>query len=87
MTQVFKPATHIQIFAKCIDATPPTNFEPTMWVKKDRIYKVKYIAEPLNVTEGEAITITNNDGIEITPSESIGAFRSDRFECFEIILN
>lgn len=87
MTTVFKPAKHIQVFAKCVDDSLPISFKPNQWIKKDKIYKVKYIAEPLNVTEGEAITITNDKGIEISPSESIGAFRSDRFETFEVFLN
>jgi hypothetical protein len=44
------------------------------------------MAESLNTSE-MAITIVDNKGVEINPSDSIKAFKSERFILFPIFLN
>lgn len=80
------PPNHRQVFARCVDDTLPNKFTPDSWIEKGKIYKVKYFVESLN-TDNICITITNNAGEEIHPSDSIFSFKIDRFEIFDICLN
>lgn len=86
MAQLFKNPSFIEQYAICIDDSKP-NFIPNNWVENGKIYKVKYIAEALNVEEANAITIVDKENREIIPSESMSAFRSDRFDFFYVFLN
>lgn len=75
----------MQVFAICIDDSLP-KFTPDAWIEKDRWYKVKHFAHSLN-TDGLAVTITNNKGEEINPSNSMSSFIEKRFIFEEICLN
>lgn len=85
MANLITPAPFVNIFAFCIDDSLP-KFKPDRWVKKHKLYKLKYIAESLNTNE-MAITIVDKEGNEINPSENIKAFKSERFILFQIFLN
>lgn len=85
MAKLFKTPSYIIQYAICIDDSKP-NFIPNNWIENGKLYKVKYIAESLN-TDGVAITIVDKNDQEITPSESMSAFRSDRFNFFNVFLN
>lgn len=80
------PPAYAAWYAWCVNADLPS-FKPDAWIEKDRVYRIKYIAEPLNVTEGAALTITDQQGAEIHPSDSHWSFASHRFEIFTFILN
>jgi len=79
------PAPCYQLYAECIDDTLP-KFTPENWIKKDRWYKVKQWTDALN-TDGVAITITDSKNNEIHPSNSMSAFKSERFIIHTICLN
>lgn len=79
------PLPCYQLYAECIDDTLP-KFKPNSWVKKDKWYKVKHWTDSLN-TDGIAITITDRHNNEINPSDSISAFKSERFIIHTICLN
>jgi hypothetical protein len=85
MANLIKPAPFVDILAFCIDDSMP-KFKPDRWVKKNKLYRLKYMAESLNTSE-MAITIVDNQGNEINPSDSIKAFKSERFILFPIFLN
>lgn len=85
MANLIKPAPFVDIFAFCIDDSLP-KFKPDNWVKKHKLYRLKYMAESLNTNE-MAITIMDKNGDEINPSDSIKAFKSERFILFQIFLN
>ena len=86
MAQLYTNPPYVILYAICIDDSKP-NFVPNNWIKNNKLYKVKYIAEALNLEEASAITIVDKNNREIIPSESMSAFRSDRFHFFQIILN
>jgi len=79
------PPRYYQVYAWCIDASLP-NFTPDEWIEEGKIYKVKHFAESLN-TDDVAVTITDDVGEEIHPSESMHSFKLSRFELFHICLN
>ena len=85
MANLIKPAPFVDILAFCIDDSLP-KFKPDNWVKKNKLYRLKYMAESLNTNE-MAITIMDKNGDEINPSDSIKAFKSERFILFPIFLN
>jgi hypothetical protein len=85
MANLITPAPFVEIFAFCIDDSLP-KFKPDNWVKKNKLYRLKYMAESLNTSE-MAITIMDRNGDEINPSDSIKAFKSERFILFPIFLN
>jgi len=85
MANLIKPAPFVDILAFCIDDSLP-KFKPDNWVKKNKLYRLKYMAESLNTSE-MAITIMDRNGDEINPSDSIKAFKSERFILFPIFLN
>jgi hypothetical protein len=85
MANLIKPAPFVDILAFCIDDSLP-KFKPDNWVKKNKLYRLKYMAESLNTNE-MAITIMDRNGDEINPSDSIKAFKSERFILFQIFLN
>jgi len=85
MATIFSPPKYFQLYAECIDDSLP-KFTPNQWVKQNRWYKVKYFAESLN-TDTMAITITDRMNNEIIPSDSISAFKIERFILHEICLN
>lgn len=85
MVNLFAPPSFISIYAYCIDDSMP-KFKPENWIKKNRLYRLKYFCESLN-TDGLAVTLTDSTGEEIHPSDSMNSFRSDRFEFFQIVLN
>lgn len=85
MANLIKPAPFVDILAFCIDDSLP-KFKPDNWVKKHKLYRLKYMAESLNTNE-MAITIMDKNGDEINPSDSIKAFKSERFILFQIFLN
>lgn len=85
MANLMIPASYVSLYAYCKDDTPP-KFKPINWIKKNKIYKIKYITESLN-TDEFAITITDDKGNEIIPSDTIRAFKSERFDFFEFYLN
>ena len=80
------PPKYVALYAHCIDDSLPS-FEPDEWIEAGRIYAVKCFTEPLNVSEGVAVTILNREGEEIHPSASHWSFASNRFELFSIYLN
>jgi hypothetical protein len=85
MANLLTPAPYILVFAFCIDDSLP-KFKPKNWIKKNRVYRLKYITESLNTSE-MAVTIIDSFGNEINPTEDIKAFKSERFHFFEIFLN
>lgn len=85
MADLLKPAPYMLIYAFCIDDSLP-KFKPDKWVKKNKLYILKYITDSLNTNE-MAVTICDNLGNEINPSENIKAFKSERFDFFQICLN
>lgn len=82
----YKPKSFIQMYALCIDDTLP-KFTPIDWIKKDKLYRVKQFANALNLSEGEAVTITDASGAVLRPSPSHGSFNTMRFHFFEVVLN
>jgi predicted transglutaminase-like protease len=85
MANLIAPASFVNVYAFCIDDSLP-KFKPDNWIKKNKLYKLKYITESLNTSE-MAVTIMDNNGNEINPTETIKAFKSERFDFFQIILN
>ena len=57
------------------------------WIEEGRVYVVKHLSEPLNISEGLALTILDKTGNEIHPSGSHWSFASHRFELFSVYLN
>lgn len=86
MVNLIIPPSYQAIYAWCHDASLP-HFEPEVWVEEGRVYAVKHMSEPLNQAEGYALTLLDQDGEEIHPSESHWSFASRRFELFSIFLN
>ena len=86
MVNLIIPPKYLAVYAQCIDDSLPT-FQPDEWIEEGRIYQVKHYTEPLNTTEGFAVTILDNKGEEIHPSPSHWSFASHRFEIFSICLN
>lgn len=82
---LYAPPAYVAVYAYCIDDSLP-RFTPDNWVKRDRVYKVKWFAEGLN-TDSTAVTIADNKGEVIHPSDSMSAFKVDRFIIFQFILN
>lgn len=80
------PPKYVALYAKCIDDSLPA-FEPSEWIKEGRVYRVKHFTEPLNTSEGFAVTIIDEAGEEIHPSASHWSFASHRFDLFGIHLN
>jgi hypothetical protein len=85
MADLIAPASFVNVFAFCIDDSLP-KFTPDRWIQKNRVYKLKYITDSLNTSE-MAVTIVDRNGDEINPSDSVRAFKSERFQFFQIILN
>lgn len=85
MANLFSPLPNVDVFAFCIDDSLP-KFKPDKWVKKNRCYRLKYITDSLN-TEEMAITICDSKGEEINPSDTIKAFKSERFTFFQVFLS
>jgi hypothetical protein len=86
MVNLIVPPKYLALFAKCIDDSMPA-FEPEEWITEGGIYRVKHYTEPLNTTEGFAVTILDEKGEEIHPSSSHWSFSSERFEMYSIYLN
>ena len=86
MVNLIIPPKYIAVYAYCINDSLPS-FEPEEWIEAGRIYQVKHYTEPLNTTEGFAVTIVDTSGEEIHPSSSHWSFASHRFEIFSICLN
>ncbi|HSI91112.1 MAG TPA: hypothetical protein VK927_08345 [Adhaeribacter sp.] len=86
MVNLIVPPNYQALYAWCIDDSLP-GFEPDAWIESGRIYAVKHLSEPLNVTEGMALTIQDAFGNEIHPSPSHWSFASHRFELFSVFLN
>ena len=86
MVNLFVPPSYMAVYAKCIDASMPA-FNPEEWIEQGKIYPVKHFTEPLNQGEGFAITIVDEDGVEIHPSSSHWSFGSHRFEMYTLHLN
>lgn len=86
MVNLFVPPSYMAVYAKCIDASMPA-FEPEEWIEEGKVYPVKHFTEPLNQGEGFAVTIMDEDGIEIHPSSSHWSFASGRFELYTLHLN
>ena len=85
-TNLYSAPKYIQVYAVCVNDEKP-KFETEEWITNGKMYKVKYFTEPLNVTEGEAVTITDGAGNEIHPTPTHFSFKSDRFNFFEVFLN
>jgi len=85
MVNLFAPPPFVSVYAYCIDDSLP-KFKPDNWVRKNKLYRLKYFCESLN-TDGMAVTLIDRNGEEIHPSDSMSSFRSDRFEFFQIIMN
>ena len=86
MVNLIVPPNYQVIYAWCIDDSLPA-FKPEEWIEKGRVYAVKHISEPLNISEGYALTILDMEGNEIHPSASHWSFASHRFDLFSIFLN
>lgn len=86
MVNLFIPPSYMAVYAKCIDASMPA-FEPEEWVEQGKVYPVKHFTEPLNQGDGFAVTIVDEDGVEIHPSASHWSFASHRFEMYTLHLN
>jgi hypothetical protein len=86
MVNLIIPPKYLAVYAQCIDDSLPA-FQPDEWIEEGRIYQVKHYTEPLNTSEGFAVTILDGNGEEIHPSSSHWSFASDRFEIFSICLN
>jgi hypothetical protein len=61
---LYSTPKYIQVYAVCVDAKKP-KFETDEWVEHGKMYKVKHFTEPLNVTEGQAVTITDKDQLQV----------------------
>jgi len=85
MPELYAPPKYLDVFLFCIDDSLP-KFKPVNWIKRDHLYRLKYISESLNSSE-YAVAICDNNNHEINPSEDIKSFRSERFLFFNIILN
>lgn len=85
MPQLYTPAPYITLYAYCVDDSLP-RFRPDNWIRKNRLYRVKFICESLN-TDGMALTLVDKRGEEIHPSDSMSSFRADRFRMFQVFLN
>lgn len=83
---IFSPPEHIELYAICIDDTPPEKFTPENWIEKDKLYKVQYISDALNVST-TAVTIVDSKGKLVLPNETYSAFKIERFILFDIVLN
>jgi hypothetical protein len=86
MVNLFIPPSYMAVYAKCVDATMPA-FKPEEWIEEGKVYPVKHFTEPLNQGEGFAVTIMDEDGVEIHPSASHWSFASTRFELYTLHLN
>jgi hypothetical protein len=86
MVNLIIPPSYQAMYAWCLDDSLP-DFLPDAWVEKGRVYVVKHFSEPLNISEGYALTLLDRKGEEIHPSESHWSFASHRFELFSIYLN
>ena len=86
MVNLIIPPKYLAVYAQCVDDSLPA-FQPDEWIEEGRIYQVKHYTEPLNTSEGFAVTILDGNGEEIHPSSSHWSFASDRFEIFSICLN
>lgn len=86
MVNLIVPPKYQAMYAWCTDDSLPA-FEPEAWIEAGRVYPVKHLSEPLNISEGYALTILDNAGNEIHPSESHWSFASHRFELFSVFLN
>lgn len=85
MVRLFVPPPFVAVYAFCINDELP-RFHPDNWIKRDRLYRMKHYCESLN-SDGMAVTLMDNKGNEIHPSESMSSFRANRFVFFEIVLN
>lgn len=85
MVNLFSPPPFVAVYAYCIDDSLP-KFKPDNWIRKNKLYRLKYFCESLN-TDVMAVTLIDRNGEEIHPSDSMSSFRSDRFSFFEVILN
>jgi hypothetical protein len=86
MVNLIVPPTYLALYAKCIDDSLPA-FQPDEWIEDGKVYRVKHYTEPLNTSEGYAVTILDQNGEEIHPSASHWSFASDRFDMYSIYLN
>lgn len=86
MIDLITPPSYQALYAWCIDDSLP-GFAPEAWVEKGRVYVVKHLSEPLNLSEGYALTLLDKQGREIHPSGSHWSFASHRFEMFSVYLN
>jgi hypothetical protein len=86
MVNLIVPPTYMALFAKCVDDSLPA-FQPDEWIEDGKVYRVKHYTEPLNTSEGYAVTILDENGQEIHHSPSHWSFASDRFEMYSIYLN
>jgi len=86
MVNLIVPPKYQAMFAWCVDDSLP-GFEPEEWIEEGRVYPVKHLSEPLNISEGYALTILDKNGTEIRPSDSHWSFASNRFEMFSVFLN
>ena len=86
MVNLIVPPKYQAMYAWCIDDSLPA-FEPEAWIEEGRVYAVKHLSEPLNISEGLALTILDKNGTEIHPSDSHWSFASSRFELFSVFLN
>ena len=86
MINLNMPPAYVTVYAKCVDDSLPA-FDPEEWIQLGKVYVVKHFTEPLNTTEGVALTILDEYGEEIHPSDSHWSFASHRFELYTIYLN
>ncbi|MDX5347835.1 MAG: hypothetical protein LPJ89_01975 [Hymenobacteraceae bacterium] len=86
MVNLIVPPGYLAVYAKCVDANMPA-FEPDEWIEEGKVYRVKHYTEPLNESEGMALTILDEEGEEIHPSASHWSFASHRFQLFSVHLN
>lgn len=80
------PPPYYNMFAICIDDSKPPK-GVIDWIKVDKIYKVKAMTDALNGNGGNAVIITDNNGTELHPTESMWSFQGDRFQYFTLIMN
>ena len=80
-----EPPKYIQLIAICKDASnPPKDVQD--WVKENKMYKVLGFRQALN-TDDISVIISDNDGVEMQPTRSMGGYRGSRFELIAFILN
>jgi hypothetical protein len=83
---IYTPPKYIQMYAFCLNDEKP-KFEVKDWIEKDRLYKVKFFSESINLSEGEAVVITDAKNNLLRPSPSHGSYNTNRFKFMQVNLN